>query len=351
MKQSCATWLLMAAAFLALLVLTGAFYVVSETEQVIVTQFGEPIGAPITTAGVHFKVPFVQQVNRLEKRVLQWDGPTADMPTRDKLYIIVDAFGRWRIKDPLQYFLALRDERSALSRLDDILGSEMRNTVARHALVEIVRTSKDRQPAPDAAVALAIPVAPTGPGAPPNALPQIQYGREALEKEIATLASAKLQTLGIELLDVRFKRINYKAEVSAKIFERMISERRQIADRFRSEGAGEAARIIGKKERDLKEIDSQAYQKVQAIEGKADAEATAIYASAYNKTPESREFYGYQRSLETYRTVFGHDTTMILTTEGSFLHLLKGEMGGRPAPAPSAPPTAAAAATAPPPAR
>ena len=262
MKQSCATWFLMAAGFLALLVLTGAFYVVSETEQVIVTQFGEPIGAPITTAGVHFKVPFVQQVNRLEKRVLQWDGPTADMPTRDKLYIIVDAFGRWRIKDPLQYFLALRDERSALSRLDDILGSEMRNTVARHALVEIVRTSKDRQPAPDAAIALAIPVAPTGPAAAPNALPQIQYGREALEKEIATLASAKLQTLGIELLDVRFKRINYKAEVSAKIFERMISERRQIADRFRSEGAGEAARILGKKERDLKEIDSQAYQKV-----------------------------------------------------------------------------------------
>ena len=170
MKQSCATWLIMAAAFLALLVLTGAFYVVSETEQVIVTQFGEPIGAPITTAGVHFKVPFVQQVNRLEKRVLQWDGPTADMPTRDKLYIIVDAFGRWRIKDPLQYFQALRDERSALSRLDDILGSEMRNTVARHALVEIVRTSKDRQPAPDAAIALAIPVAPPGPGAPPAAM-------------------------------------------------------------------------------------------------------------------------------------------------------------------------------------
>jgi membrane protease subunit HflC len=334
MNKSYATWFIVAAAIFGLLLLTGPFYVVSETEQVIITQFGQPVGDPVTTAGVHFKVPFVQHVNRLEKRVLQWDGPSADMPTRDKLYIIVDAFGRWRITDPLEYFLRLRDERSALSRLDDILGSEMRNTVARHALVEIVRTSKDRQPAPDAAIALAIPGT-TAAAPPPTLLPQIQFGREALEKEIATLARAKLQEFGVELLDVRFKRINYKPEVSAKIFERMISERRQIADRFRSEGGGEAARILGKKERDLKEIDSQAYQKVQAIEGKADAEATAIYASAYNKTPESREFYGYQRTLETYRTVFIRDTTMVLTTEGAFLHFLKGEAPGRPAPAPA----------------
>jgi membrane protease subunit HflC len=337
MNKTLGFWLMLIAAIFALLIVSGAFYVVSETEQVIVTQFGQPIGAAISQAGVHFKVPFTQQVNRIEERVLEWDGPSAVMTTKDKLFIIVDAFGRWQIKDPLQFFLRLRDERSALSRLDDILGSEMRNTIARHELVELVRTTKGRRPAQDAALVPTIPGALATPIAPTD-LPPIQFGRVALEDEIARQARAKLLEFGIELLDIRFKRINYNPEVSAKIFERMISERRQIADRFRSEGAGEAARILGKKERDLNEISSEAYRKVEGIKGKADAEATAIYAAAYNQTADAREFYEFQRALETYRTAFSRDTTVVLTTDGGFLRFLKGDMPTRsPAKTPAPP--------------
>jgi membrane protease subunit HflC len=299
-------------------------------EQVIVTQFGKPVGAPINTAGVYFKTPFVQDVNRIDKRVLGWDGPVAEMPTKDKLYIVVDTFGRWRISDPLQYFIRLRDERSAQARLDDILGSETRNTVARHELVEIVRTSKDRKAVTDDAAV-------TGSGSVATGLPPIQFGRVTLEKEIADQARAKLAEFGIELLDVRFKRVNYNPAVSAKIFDRMTSERLQIAERFRSEGEGEAAKIIGSKERDLKQIDSEAYRKVQTIQGKADAEATAIYAAAYNQSPQAREFYEFTRVLETYRTSFLSDTTLVLSTQGSFLRFLKGATPPAPAATPLPP--------------
>jgi membrane protease subunit HflC len=320
-------------AILLLILLSGSLYVVPETEQVILTQFGQAIQTPVTTSGLHFKVPFVQEVNRIEKRVLAWDGPVAEMPTKDKLYIAVDSFGRWKITDPLTYFLRLRDERSALSRLDDILGSETRNTVARHELVELIRTTKDRKAVLDATIVNASGRATAG-------LPPIENGRLALEKEIGERSRAKLAEFGIELLDVRFKRINYKADVSAKIFERMISERRQIAERFRSEGAGEAAKILGSKERDLREIESLGYKKVQGIQGKADAEATRIYAEAYNGSPQAREFYGFTRSLETYRTAFSKDTTLVLTTDSAFLRLFKGDKPPAPAgAAPAAPAT------------
>ena len=224
----------------------------------------------------------------------------------------------------------MRDERSAQSRLDDILGSETRNTVARHELVELIRTNKGRKAAIDDTVV-------AGSGSIAVGLPSIKFGRNALEKEIGEQARIKMKEFGIELLDIRFKRINYNPAVSEKIFDRMISERRQIAERFRSEGAGEAARIIGSKERDLRQIQSEAYRKVQVLQGKADAEATAIYAAAYNQSPEAREFYGFTRALETYRTSFRKDTTVILTTESSFLRFLKGEALTPPGPFRSAP--------------
>jgi len=316
MKFRALSILLLVAAVFLFLGASGAFFIVPETEQVIITQFGKPVGETITHAGVHFKTPFIQEVHRFEKRVLEWDGPVAEMPTKDKLYIVVDTFGRWRISDPMQFFIRLRDERSAQSRLDDILGSETRNTVARHELVEMIRTTKDRKAAVDDTLV-------EGSGSVAAGLPPIQFGRVALEKEITDEARTKLAEFGIELLDVRFKRINYNPAVSAKIYDRMTSERRQIAERFRSEGEGEAAKIIGSKDRDLKEIESEAYRKVQTVEGKADAEATAIYAKAYNQSPESRDLYEFQRTLDTYKTSFQHDTTLILSTQSSFLRFLK----------------------------
>jgi membrane protease subunit HflC len=319
--------LLLVVAVLALLAVSGAFYTVSEMEQVIITQFGKPIGEPITEAGLHFKTPFIQDVHSIEKRVLEWDGPVAEMPTKDKLYIVVDTFARWRISNPAQYYIRLSDLRSAQSRLDDILGSETRNTVARHELVEMIRTTKDRKAAVDETLVV-------GSGSVAAGLPPIQFGRVALEKEITDEARGKLAEFGIELLDVRFKRINYNPAVSSKIYDRMTSERRQIAERFRSEGEGEAAKIIGSKERDLKEIESKAYREVQTIEGKADAEATAIYAKAFNASPESRDLYQFQRTLDTYKTSFQGETTLILSTQSSFLRYLK---GASPTPPPATP--------------
>ena len=297
----------------AALLLFSSSYTVLETEQVIVTQFGRQIGAPVTTAGLHWKTPFIQTVNRIEKRILRWDGPSADMPTEDKLYIDVDTFARWRITNAQQYYIRLRDERTAQSRINNILGSETRNSVARHQLVEIIRTQRDRKPVVDASIDAGVS----------NVLPEIRFGRAALEAEILAAAKPTLAEDGIELLDVRFKRINYNPGVAAKIYSRMTSERQQIAARYRSEGEGEAAEILGKRERDMAQIESEAYRKVQEIEGRADAEATAIYAAAYGQTPEAREFYTFNRSLETYRTVFERDTTLVLTTDSTLLRLFK----------------------------
>jgi membrane protease subunit HflC len=245
------------------------------------------------------------------------------MPTKDKLYISVDLFARWRIVDPLQYFLRLRDERSAQSRLDDILGSETRNAVAKHELIEIIRTTKDRVPLLDTALGEVV-LPSTEQGINMGALVPIEKGRKLVEQEIFTAAAEKVGVFGIELLDIRFKRINYNESVRPKIYDRMISERRQIAERFLSEGNGEAARIRGNRVRDLNKIQSEAYRQVEEIRGLADAKATEIYASAYNQNPQAVEFYEFTRTMASYPTIIGESTTIVLSTDSDLFKFLKG---------------------------
>ena len=299
-------------------VLTSAIYTVSEVEQAIITQFGKPVGAPVTTAGLKLKVPFIQDVNLIDKRVLEWDGNPTDMPTKDKLYISVDLFARWRIADPLQYFLRLHDERSAQSRLDDVLGSETRNAVAKHELIEIIRTTKDRVPLRDTLATDAGRTLDVG------SLVPIRKGRMLVEQEIFAEAAAKVRVFGVELLDIRFKRINYNESVRPKIYDRMISERRQIAERFLSEGNGEAARIRGNRLRDLNKIQSEAYRRVEEIRGLADAKATEIYARAYNQSPEAVDFYEFTRTMRAYKSILAENTTLLLSTDSDLFKFLKG---------------------------
>jgi membrane protease subunit HflC len=296
----------------------SSLYRVSEVEQVIITQFGKPVGDPVMTAGLKVKIPFIQDVNPIDKRVLEWDGSPSDMPTKDKLYISVDIYARWRITDPLQYFLRLRDERSAQSRLDDILGSETRNAVAKHELIEIIRTTKDRVPLRDALLTDAEKELKMG------SLVPIKKGRALVEAEILTAASEKVLVFGIELLDIRFKRINYNESVRPKIYDRMISERRQIAERFLSEGNGEAARIRGNRVRDLNKIQSEAYRQVEEIRGLADAKATEIYSSSYNQSREAVEFYEFTRTMQSYKTIIASNTTLVLSTDSDLFGFLKG---------------------------
>ena len=303
---------------LGIYVAMSALYTVSEVEQVIITQFGKPVGTPVTSAGLKVKVPFIQEVNPIDKRVLEWDGNPSDMPTKDKLYISVDLFARWRIVDPLQYFLRLRDERSAQSRLDDILGSETRNAVAKHELIEIIRTTSDRMPLREALLTEAERKLDMG------TLVPIQKGRKLVEQEIFTAAAEKVDVFGIELLDIRFKRINYNESVRPKIYDRMISERRQIAERFLSEGNGEAARIRGNRIRDLNKIQSEAYREVEEIRGVADAKATEIYARAYNQSPEAVSFYEFTRTMQSYQSIIGNNTTLVLSTDSDLFKFLKG---------------------------
>ena len=313
---------------IAAYVLINAIYTVSEVEQVIITQFGKPIGTPVTSAGLKVKVPFIQDVNAIDKRILEWDGNPSDMPTKDKLYISVDLFARWRIKEPLQYFLRLRDERSAQSRLDDILGSETRNAVAKHELIEIIRTTKDRVPLRDALLTEAERKQDIG------ALVPIQKGRKQVEQEIFAAAAEKVRVFGIELLDIRFKRINYNESVRPKIYDRMISERRQIAERFLSEGNGEAARIRGNRVRELNKIQSEAYRQVEEIRGLADAKATEIYAKAYNQSPEAVAFYEFTRTMQSYKSIIAENTTLVLSTDSDLFKFLKGmSPTSEPAPA------------------
>ena len=321
---------------LILLVAGGVFlsaaYTVHEQEQVIITQFGDPVGDPITAAGLHFKMPFIQTVNRFEKRILPWDGQPSEMPTQDKTYIVVDTFARWRVADALEYFRRLRDERSALSRLDDILGSETRNAIARHKLIEVIRTTKDRQPVQSETLTS------EGRTGTVGVLPPIQQGRTRLESEILENSRSKLESFGIELLDVRFKRINYNEAVRLRIYERMISERQQIAELFRSEGQGEAAKILGNMDKDLKGIESASYKSVQQIKGAADATATEIYASAYNQSPEAVDFYQFIRTMEIYADILAGDSTVILSTNSDVFRFLKGidaGIGGSGSPASS----------------
>jgi len=296
----------------------SSVYTVSEVEQIIITQFGKPEGVPVRSAGLKLKMPFIQEVNSIEKRVLEWDGNPSDMPTKDKLYISVDLYARWRIVDPLQYFLRLRDERSAQSRLDDIFGSETRNAVAKHELIEIIRTTKDRVPLRDALLTDAEKQLNMG------ALVPIQKGRQVVEREIFASAAEKIRIFGIELLDIRFKRINYNESVRPKIYDRMISERRQIAERYLSEGNGEAARIRGNRVRDLAKIESEAYRQVEEVRGAADAKATEIYAKAYNQSREAVAFYEFTRTMASYKSTIAKNTTLVLSTDSDLFKFLKG---------------------------
>lgn len=314
MNISGKTWIVIVMLMAALLLST---YTVNQTEQVIITQFGKPVGDPVTQPGLHFKLPFVQQVNSFDKRYLAWDGPMVEMSTKDKTYVQVDTFARWRIAEPMRYYLRLRDERSAQSRLEDILGSETRTAIARHELIEVVRNDKDRKPMQDESLG-----ALEGEGTL-GVLRPIRVGRAAIEKDVFDAAAPKLAEFGVELLDVRFKRINYNQQVLERIYQRMISERLQIAQRFRSEGEGEAARINGNKERDINEIRSTAYKRVQEIQGEADAKATEIYAKAYAQKPEAAEFYKFQKTMDTYRKIIDNDATIVLSTNSELFSMLK----------------------------
>ena len=301
---------IVAGILLAVLVVAYASaYRVGEAEQAIITQFGNPIGDPISTPGLHFKVPFVQQSNFFEKRFLEWDGSPNQMPTKDKRFIWVDTYARWRIVDPLRFFQRLRDERGAQSRLDDILDGETRNAVAGADLIELVRnTNRNPDDIPIEAEEEEV------------ILNVIEKGRDQLSREILERAATRTADLGIELLDLRIKRINYVEEVQRDVFARMIAERQRIAELYRSEGQGEAARIEGERERDLQQIQSEAFKSAEELRGKADAEATDIYAAAYSR---DADFYAFTRSLETYEKVIDPGTMLILGTDSEFLKYLQ----------------------------
>ncbi len=295
---------------LAMLLLGNAAFIVLETEQVIKTQFGKPVGDPIDSPGLHFKLPFIQKVHKFDKRFLEWDGDAKELTTKDKRFIFVDTYARWRISDPLLYFQRLRDERRAQSRLKDILEGETRNAIAKHRLVELVRTS-NRTPAQDESLPEATSV-----------FEQITTGREEVRLEILKNARSRTGDLGIEILDVQLKRINYVEAVRRKVYDRMIAERRRIAERYRSEGEGEAASIRGEIEKELKKIESGAYREAQEIQGRADAEATEIYASAYNASADSRQFYEFVKTMETLSSTTDESTSMLLSTAGEFYRFL-----------------------------
>ena len=303
------TLIQLAIGFGLVIVLVQSTYTVSETEQVIVTQFGEPVGDPATSPGLHFKLPFIQRANVFEKRFLEWDGSPNQVPTRDKRFIWVDTYARWRITDPLLFFQRLRDERGAQSRLDDILDGETRNAVARHDLIELVRSSNraasDVLMESDEEAVI---------------LEAIERGRQEITHEILETAAERTADLGIEILDLRFKRINYVDEVQQDVFARMIAERQRIAEQFRSEGQGEAARIQGERERDLAQIQSEAYRAAEELRGRADAEAARIYAEAYDR---DADFYAFTKSLDTYEQTMDAETLFILGTDSELLRFLQ----------------------------
>jgi modulator of FtsH protease HflC len=292
-----------------LFTLSSAVFTVGETQQVVVTQFGKPVGRPITAPGLHAKVPFIQVVHPFEKRFLEWDGEPNQIPTKDKRFIWVDTYARWRITDPLLFFQRLRDERGAQSRLDDILDGETRNTIAKHELIDLVR-STNRE------LFVGEDVAQLGQVEPAE---NVEFGREKLMAEVLENARRRTGDLGIEILDFRFKRVNYVEEVRREVFARMISERKRIAERYRSEGAGEAARIAGEKEREMRVIESEAYRLSQEIRGKADAEASNIYAAAYSRDPD---FYRFLKSMGTLSQTFDAETVLLLSTDSELLRYM-----------------------------
>ena len=293
-----------------ILVVPGSLFTVYETEQVIITQFGEPVGDAITEPGLHYKLPWVQKVLRFDKRWLPWDGDANQIPTKDKKFIWVDTYARWRIADPLAFFKAVRSEQQAQSRLDDIIDGETRNAVASYNLIEIVRSS-DRE----------FEVTEELGGLVDETVSQdIVSGRDAITRSILEQSSLVTPNFGIELVDVQFKRINYTVEVADSVYQRMISERKRIAERSRSEGQGRSAEIRGQKERDLQQIESEAFKTAEQTRGLADAEATQIYASAYSKDPD---FYQFLKTLETYRSSLDEDVTLVLSSDSEFLTFLK----------------------------
>ncbi len=309
MKKS--YWLILIPVLLAVFIGFGSIFVLSESQQAIVTQFGKPVGEPRSTPGVHFKVPFIHKVQYFDKRFLEWDGDPNQVPTKDKKFIFVDTYARWQITDPLQFFIRLRDERSAQSRLDDILDGETRNAVAGNDLLDIVR-STNREPEITEEFMEVI-----------EQLETIAVGRDKIEAVILAKANERTADLGIRILDVRFKRVKYVEEVRRRVYDRMISERNRIADQFRSEGQGEARKIEGNKERDLAEIKSTAVKEADIIRGKADAEATSIYASAYNRSPQARELYAFLKSMETLEQSLDGQTSIVLTTDSELFQYLK----------------------------
>jgi membrane protease subunit HflC len=309
--------LIIIALVVVLVILFSSAFIVQETEQVIVTQFGKPIGDPISDPGIHFKVPLIQETNFFEKRFLEWDGDPNQVPTKDKRFIWVDTYARWRISDPLLFFQRLRDEMGAQSRLDDILDGETRTAIANHNLVEVVR-STNREISPEVEIIEGEEVV---------TLEKVETGRENITREILVAGQERCQDLGIELLDLRFKRIDYVEEVRMKVYDRMITERKRIADKYRSEGQGEASKILGEKERELKKITSEAFKTAEEVKGKADAEATNIYASAYNRNAETRDFYQFLKTMETFETTFGQEDWLILSSDGDFYRYLKSQRG------------------------
>lgn len=290
---------------------SGVAYVVPEPEQVIITQFGRPVGDPVTEPGLHFKLPFIQKLHRFDKRFLEWDAQPTELTTKDKRFIFVDTYARWRITDPLLFFQRLQNENRAQSRLDDILEGETRNAIAKQNLVEVVRSSTERVAQIDE----------SEPDIQSELLP-IEVGREDIRLEILRNAQSRTGDLGIEILDVQIKRINYVEDVRERVYDRMIAERQRIAARYRSEGEGEAARILGDLERDLKQIQSEAFREAEQIRGKADAEATTIYAGAYNQSADSRRFYGFLKTMETLASTTDRSTSILLSTDGEFYRYL-----------------------------
>jgi membrane protease subunit HflC len=304
--------ILIIALAIGLAIAMDGLFIVNEEEQVIITQFGKPIGESITDPGLHFKIPVIQNANFFDKRYLEWDGDRNQIPTKDKKFIFVDSYARWQITDPLQFFRRLRDERGAQSRLDDILDGETRSVIASNDLRELVR-STNRTPDRSGTISEVID----------DTLRDISVGRDSIQIRVQKLANRRAEDLGIKILDFRFKRINYVEEVRRTVYDRMISERNRIADKFRSEGQGEASRINGDKERALKEIQSEAFRKAEEIRGRADAEAANIYANAYNKNSASRDLYKFVRTLEAFRKTIDDKTSIVLSTDSDFYKFLK----------------------------
>lgn len=302
---------LLAIGFVVLICLLSSTFTVREYEQVVVTQFGRPIGKAITTPGMNFKMPFIQTANVFEKRFMEWVGDPNQLPTKDKKFIFVETYARWQITDPLQFFKRLTNERGAQSRLDDILDGETRNVVAKNNIEELVRSS-NRKPELDSIGEVLN-----------DSLATVFVGRDKMQEMILASANKQAKELGIKILDFRFKRINYVQEVQTQVYERMKSERFRIADKFRSEGQGEASKINGEKDRELKNIQSAAFKLAEEIKGKADANAASIYAGAYNQSSQSKNLYGFLKSMETLDKTFSEKTSVVLSTNSELYKYLK----------------------------